>query len=58
MCQSEEGDSKVVSNVKRILEAVKQEEKLCDDVETVRQFTYLGDRMSAGGGCEAGGKAM
>ena len=32
---------------------MEQEEKLCDDVETVRQFTYLGDRMSAGGGCEA-----
>ena len=28
-------------------------EKLCDEVETVREFTYLGDRMSAGGGCEA-----
>ena len=33
-------------------EAVEQEEKLCDGVETVRQFTYLGDRVS--GGCEAG----
>ena len=22
-------------------------------VETVREFTYLGDRVSAGGGCEA-----
>ena len=37
---------------------MKQEEKLCDDVETVRHFTYLGDRMSEGGGCGAGGKAM
>ena len=26
-----------------------QEVKLCDDVETVEEFTYLGDRMSAGG---------
>ena len=30
-----------------------QEEKLCDEVETVQELTYLGDRMSAGGGCEA-----
>ena len=30
-----------------------QEEKLCDEVETVRELTYLGDRESAGGGCEA-----
>ena len=34
-------------------EAVKQEEKTCDEVETVREFTYLGDMVSAGGGCEA-----
>ena len=34
-------------------EAVDQEEKSCDEVETVREFTYLGDRLSAGGGCEA-----
>ena len=26
---------------------------LCDEVETVREFTYLGDRVSAGGGCES-----
>ena len=32
---------------------MKQEEKLCDEVETVREFTYLGDRVSTGGGCEA-----
>ena len=32
---------------------MEQEEKLCDDVETVREFQYLGDRVSAGGGCEA-----
>ena len=24
-------------------EAVEQEEKLCDEVETVREFTYYGD---------------
>ena len=33
-------------------EAVEQEEKLCDEKETVREFTYLGDRVSAGGYCE------
>ena len=32
--------------------AVEQEEKLCE-VETVREFTYLGDRVNAGRGCEA-----
>ena len=26
---------------------------LCDEVETVRELTYLGDRMIAVGGCEA-----
>ena len=26
-----------------------QEEQLCDEVETVREFTCLGDRVSAGG---------
>ena len=36
-----------------IVEAVDQEENLCDEVETVREFTYVGDRVSAGGGCEA-----
>ena len=38
-------------NVKGIL--VKQEEKLCHEVDTVMKFTYLGDRVSAGRGCEA-----
>ena len=32
---------------------MEQEDKLCDDVETVWEFTYLGDKVSAGGGCEA-----
>ena len=32
---------------------MEQEEKLCDEVETERKLTYLGDRVSAGGGCEA-----
>ena len=32
---------------------MEQEVKLCDGVETVCGFTYLGDRVSVGGGCEA-----
>ena len=28
---------------------MEQEGKLCDEVETVNEFTYLGDRVS--GGC-------
>ena len=28
------------------------DEKLCDSVETVSKFTYLGDRLNATGGCE------
>ena len=34
-------------------ESGEQETKLCYEVETVREFTYLGDWVSAGGGCEA-----
>ena len=34
-------------------EVVEQEEKLCDEVKTVMKFTYLGERVSIGGGCEA-----
>ena len=32
---------------------MEQEEKLCNGVETVREFPYLRDMVSAGGGCEA-----
>ena len=32
---------------------MEHEEMLCDEVETVRELTYLGDSVSAGGGCEA-----
>ena len=32
---------------------MEQEEKLSDVVETVSEFTYLGDSVSAGGRCEA-----
>ena len=39
--------------MKGILEAVQQEEKLCDEVETVMEFTYFCDRLNVG----AGGKA-
>ena len=28
-------------------------EELCEEVETVRGFCYLGDRVNAGSGCEA-----
>ena len=36
-----------------ILEAVEHEEKLCSKMETLRELAYLGDRVSACGGCEA-----
>ena len=42
----------LAENVKEILSTVEQEDKLCDEMEAARDFTYLGDRMSAGGGCE------
>ena len=32
---------------------MEEEERLCDDVETVWEFTYLGDRVGTVGGCEA-----
>ena len=32
---------------------MEQEERLCDEVETVGEFIYCGDRVSAGGRCEA-----
>ena len=32
---------------------MEQEEKLCDEVETVWEFTYFGLRVSVGEGCEA-----
>ena len=36
--------------VGNIGEAVEQEERLGDEVETGRKFTYLGDRVNAAGG--------
>ena len=35
-------------HVKGILEAVEQEVKLCDEVESVNEFAYFGDRVRAG----------
>ena len=32
---------------------IEVKEQLCDEVETVEEFCYLGDRFSASGGCEA-----
>ena len=32
---------------------MEQEDWLFDKMETVRDFTYLSDRLSADGGCEA-----
>ena len=40
--------------MKGILERQWSWKRLCDEVETVREFTYLGGRVSAGGECEAG----
>ena len=36
-----------------IREAVEQEERSCDEIETLREFTYLVESVSAGGGCES-----
>ena len=38
--------------MKGILERQWSRKGSCDEVETVREFTYLGDRVSAGSGCE------
>ena len=32
---------------------MEQEETLCDEEENVMELTYLGDRVSEGGVCEA-----
>ena len=32
---------------------MEREEKLCIDIETVRESAHLGNKVSAGGGCEA-----
>ena len=44
----------VCSKCKGIMERTMNSiEKLCDEVETVNGFFYLGDRLNASGGCEA-----
>ena len=44
----------VCSKCKGIMEGTMDSiEKLCDEVETVNGFCYLGDRLNASGGCEA-----
>ena len=43
----------VCSKCRGIVEgAVDSIEKLCDEVETVNGFCYLGDKLNASGGCE------
>ena len=42
MCRSGEGNCNVVKGG-GIIERVKHEQRLCNEVETVREFTYLGD---------------
>ena len=39
--------------MKGILEKRWSRKKSCDEVATVMEVTYHGDRVSAGGGCEA-----
>ena len=39
--------------MKGTLEAIEHEETLCDEEKTEREYTYLGDSVNAGGGCEA-----
>ena len=36
---------------------MEQEEKSCDEEETAREFIFLGDRVSEGGGYEAAATA-
>ena len=43
--------------MKGILERQWNRKKTCVGVETVREFTYLGDRVIAGFGCEAAATA-
>ena len=46
-------NSACVEYEENIGEAVEQKKKLCDEVEKAWEFTYLGDIVRAGGGCEA-----
>ena len=38
--------------MKEIWERQWSRERICDEVETVKEFTCLGDWVRAGGGCE------
>ena len=59
MRESKEGDLKVGGDFvcgrckKQADGLVEPVEELCQEVETVRGFCYLGDRVNASGGCEA-----
>ena len=39
--------------MKEILQAVMQEENICNEMEIATEFTYLRDRVSTDRGCEA-----
>ena len=58
MCWCEDSDHIMSRNITcwkyegNIGEAVEQEEKICNEDETVKLFTYLGGNVNAGGGCE------
>ena len=58
-CESKEGDPQgwgeiVCERCKKEVDGlVEPVEELCEEVETVRGFCYLGDRVNASGGCEA-----
>ena len=42
----------ICSKCKELMEeTVNSIEKLCDEVETLNGFRYLGDRLNASGGC-------
>ena len=43
----------LAENVKGILVRQWSRKKSCDEVDTVREFAYLGDRVSACGGCDS-----
>ena len=40
---------KYLMDLERSGEAMEHEAELCEDVETVSEFTYLSDRVSGGG---------
>ena len=58
MYRCEKGDQKLLRTFscskceKNIVVAMEENEKLCDKVKVVREFTYLGDMVSTDGGYE------